>query len=87
MITRSPDQASLTPAMARERHPAVARGRLYAALRSGALPSVRVGRRTAIAIQDLDDWVAQGGPVEVRAPVATGQIAGASNGRSLGDTT
>jgi len=55
--------ATLTPDLARARHPAVGRGRLYAALQSGALHGVRVGRRTAIDVHALDSWVAQGCPL------------------------
>lgn len=55
---------TLTVLMARRRHPAVGRNRLYQAMKTGALPSVRVGRRIAIATPALDAWVMSGCPVE-----------------------
>jgi excisionase family DNA binding protein len=54
---------TLTVAMARMRHPAVGKNRLYAALASGALSSARVGRRIAIPVTALDAWVMSGCPV------------------------
>lgn len=61
--------STLTPALARQRHPAVGRNRLYQAIRSGALRGVRVGRRTAIDVLELDDWVQGGCPIEPPATV------------------
>lgn len=55
--------ATLTVRLARYRHPAVGRNRLYDAMRSGDLHAVKVGRRIAIAIDALDAWVAAGCPV------------------------
>ena len=63
--------ASLTVTMARDRHPAVGRNRIYAAIGSGALFAVRVGKRLAIPVDDLDSWVASGAPVD--APSSPGQ--------------
>jgi excisionase family DNA binding protein len=54
---------TLTVPMARMRHPAVGKNRLYAAMTSGTLPSVRVGRRIAIPVATLDAWVMNGCPV------------------------
>jgi excisionase family DNA binding protein len=45
------------------RHPAVGKNKLYAAMTSGSLPSVRVGRRIAIPVETLDAWVMNGCPV------------------------
>lgn len=55
---------TLTVALARMRHPAVGKNRLYAAMTSGALSSARVGRRIAIPVAALDAWVMAGSPVE-----------------------
>jgi hypothetical protein len=49
-------------------HPAVGRGRLYAALRQGQIRSARAGKRIAIDVQDLDRWVMNGCPVDVELP-------------------
>lgn len=54
---------TMTVAMARMRHPAVGKNRLYAAMTSGALFSARVGRRIAIPVTELDEWVMSGCPV------------------------
>jgi excisionase family DNA binding protein len=56
--------STLTIPMARDRHPAVGRNRIYAAIAAGALPAVRVGRRIAIRVEDLDAWVMAGCPVQ-----------------------
>jgi hypothetical protein len=56
---------TFTVAMARARHPAVGRNRIYTALQAGVLPSVAVGKRTAIDVDDLDDWVRDGCPLVV----------------------
>ena len=48
---------------ARAMHPAVGRGRLYAALRQGRVRSAKVGKRIAIDVVDLDRWVMAGAPV------------------------
>jgi hypothetical protein len=53
---------TFTVAMARARHPAVGRNRIYTALQSGVLPSVVVGKRIAIDVDDLDHWVMSGCP-------------------------
>ncbi len=53
---------TITVAMARMRHPAVGKNRLYAAMSSGALRNARVGRRIAIPVSELDDWVMSGCP-------------------------
>lgn len=60
----APPPVTLTVGLALQRHPAVGRNRLYAALKTGALHGVRVGRRTAIHIDDLDAWVTAGCPVD-----------------------
>lgn len=54
--------ASLTVPLARQRHPAVARNRIYAAIASGSLTGIRVGKRLAIPVNELDEWVAAGAP-------------------------
>ena len=56
------DPLTTTVALALMRHPAVGRNRVYAAINSGALCSVSVGKRTAILISDLDEWVQDGCP-------------------------
>ena len=48
---------------ARQMHPAVGRGRLYAALREGQIRSAKVGKRFAIDVVDLDRWVMDGSPI------------------------
>lgn len=53
---------TVTVPLARERHPAVGRNRMYAAITSGALPAVKVGKRLAIPIDELDRWVMSGCP-------------------------
>jgi excisionase family DNA binding protein len=55
---------TLTVEMARKRHPAVARNRIYNAVRSGSLPGIKVGKRLAIPTEELDHWVMAGCPVE-----------------------
>lgn len=54
---------TLTVALARKRHPAVGRNRIYTAMRSGSLRSARVGQRNAIPVEDLDAWVMNGCPI------------------------
>lgn len=56
--------ASLTISMARQRHPAVGRNRIYEAIASGALTGMRVGKRLAIPVDALDAWVADGAPTD-----------------------
>ena len=56
--------ATLTVPLARLRHPAVGRNRIYRAIASGALEAVRVGKRYAIDVNGMDLWVARGCPVE-----------------------
>ena len=56
--------ASLTVPLARQRHPAVGRNRIYAAIASGSLTGIRVGKRLAIPVDELDEWVAAGAPTE-----------------------
>lgn len=56
--------ASLTVPLSLARHPAVGKNRLYAAIASGALLGFKVGRRLAIPITELDEWVAAGAPTE-----------------------
>ena len=56
---------TVTVAMALERHPAVGRNRIYLALGSGALPSARAGKRIAIAVEDLDEWVLANCPKDI----------------------
>ena len=70
-MTTSPGSPSLSPAsltvqLARHRHPAVGRNRIYAAIATGALPAVRVGKRLAIGTMDMDAWVASGCPLVCR---------------------
>jgi len=55
---------TITVAMARMRHPAIGKNRLYVAMTSGALSSARVGRRIAIPVAALDAWVMAGSPVD-----------------------
>jgi hypothetical protein len=62
---------TVTVRLARERHPSVGRNRLYLAMQSGALPSVSVGKRLAILVEDLDAWVASGCPTAASGPSAT----------------
>ena len=57
-----------TVSEARAMHPAVGRGRLYAALRQGQIRNARAGKRIAIDVQDLDRWVMNGCPVDVELP-------------------
>lgn len=73
MNQTTPAPSTLTPAMARQRHPAVGRNRLYQAIRTGALRGVRVGRRTAIDVMELDDWVRAGCPIEPTSVASQGQ--------------
>ncbi len=54
--------ASLTVRLARQRHPAVGRNRIYDAIASGTLSGIRVGKRLAIPVDELDEWVAAGAP-------------------------
>lgn len=56
--------ASLTISLSLARHPAVGKNRLYAAIASGALLGIKVGRRLAIPVDELDEWVAAGAPLE-----------------------
>lgn len=56
--------ASVTISMARQRHPAVGRNRIYEAIATGALTGVRVGKRLAIPVEALDAWVAEGAPTD-----------------------
>lgn len=53
---------SVTVALAKQMHPAIGRTRIYRATQSGALRSVRVGKRLAIPVEDLDEWVLAGAP-------------------------
>lgn len=53
---------SVTVPMALQRHPAVGRNRIYEAIANGALNGIKVGRRLAIPVEDLDLWVADGCP-------------------------
>ncbi len=62
-IDPMPTLASLTVPLARRRHPAVGRNRIYAAIATGTLPAVRVGKRLAIGVPEMDAWVALGCPV------------------------
>lgn len=55
---------SVTVKMAREAHPALGRSRIYEAMRTGALPSVRVGKRACIPLLALNAWVAAGAPTQ-----------------------
>lgn len=59
----APTPVSLTVQLARHRHPAVGRNKIYAAIATGALPAVRVGKRLAIGTMDMDAWVASGCPL------------------------
>ena len=60
------ERRTTTVEEARQMHPAVGRGRLYAALREGQIRSAKVGKRFAIDVADLDRWVMAGAPVETR---------------------
>jgi len=62
MKSFNPPQVTLTTQLARLRHPGLSRNRLYDGIRSGALHSVRVGRRIIIDTEALDQWVAAGCP-------------------------
>jgi excisionase family DNA binding protein len=50
--------------MVRQRHPAVGRNRIYEAIANGVLTGVKVGKRLAIPVDDVDEWVAAGAPTE-----------------------
>ena len=56
-------QVTTTVREARRRHPAVGRGRLYTALKNGDIRSVKVGKRIAVDVCDLDRWVMAGAPL------------------------
>lgn len=56
------EPVTLTVAMARRRHPAVGRNRIYSAIASHALPAIKVGKRLAIHVDELDAWVRAGCP-------------------------
>jgi excisionase family DNA binding protein len=60
------ERRTTTVEEARQMHPAVGRGRLYAALKEGQIRSAKVGKRIAIDVADLDSWVMAGAPVETR---------------------
>jgi len=53
---------TVTVTLAKQMHPSLGRTRIYRATRSGALNSVRVGKRLAIPVEDLDAWVLAGAP-------------------------
>ncbi len=55
--------ATVTVPLARQRHPAVGRNRIYQAIARGSLTGVRVGKRLAIPVDELDEWVTAGAPV------------------------
>lgn len=57
------ERRTTTVEVARQMHPAVGRGRLYAALREGQIRSSKVGKRIAIDVVDLDRWVMAGAPL------------------------
>ena len=57
------ERRTTTVEEARQMHPAVGRGRLYAALREGQIRSAKVGKRFAIDVVDLDRWVMDGAPL------------------------
>ncbi len=59
--------ASLTVSLVRQRHPAVGRNRIYEAITNGVLTGVKVGRRLAIPVDEVDEWVAAGAPTELSA--------------------
>jgi excisionase family DNA binding protein len=59
------EPVSVTVAMAREAHPALGRNRIYTAMQTGALPSVRVGKRICIPLSALNQWVAAGAPTQI----------------------
>jgi len=58
------DPLSVIVKMAREAHPALGRSRIYEAMRTGAPPSVRVGKRACIPLLALNAWVAAGAPTQ-----------------------
>ena len=67
MTTASPhgpgvSPVTLTVRLARLRHPAVGRNRIYEAAATGAIEAVRVGKRLALDIDSLDAWVRSGCP-------------------------
>jgi len=76
MTSRSTPREPLTVTveLALFRHPPVGRNRLYQALRTGALQSVPVGKRTAILITDLDAWVLSGCPTDRPSPSRSGLL-------------
>lgn len=53
---------SVSVNLAKQMHPSIGRTRIYRATKSGALRSVRVGKRLAIPVEDLDAWVFSGAP-------------------------
>jgi len=64
--------ASLTVQLARQRHPAVGRNRIYDAITNGMLTGIRVGKRLAIPVNEFDEWVAAGAPTHVSGTAKAG---------------
>jgi len=60
------ERRTTTVQEARRMHPAIGRGRLYAALREGHIRSAKVGKRIAIDVADLDRWVMAGAPASLQ---------------------
>lgn len=56
------ERRTTTVKEARLMHPAIGRGRLYAALRAGQIRNAKVGKGIAIDVADLDEWVMAGAP-------------------------
>jgi excisionase family DNA binding protein len=67
------ERRTTTVEEARQMHPAVGRGRLYAALREGQIRSAKVGKRFAIDVADLDRWVMAGSPINHKEITAAGK--------------
>lgn len=55
---------TMTVSMARGRHPAVGKNRIYEAISGQALPAIKVGRRLAIDVHEFDAWVEAGCPTQ-----------------------
>ena len=53
---------TVTVALARTMHPAIGRNAIYAAMNSGVLENVSVGKRRAIPVTALNAWVMNGCP-------------------------
>jgi hypothetical protein len=55
---------TVTVELARELHPSLGRNRLYFAMRADVLEHYKVGKRMAIPVDALNEWVRSGAPVK-----------------------